>query len=137
MVSQMRLKDWQTHFSEFISERRKHRFSWGKNDCCLFAADSTLAVTGKDFASDYRGTYNDEASASTLIQSFGSLENLCTALTGIQPVSAAYADIADVVLASYAGRELLAIANGVHVLAVSGEGLINLPLSVCTKTWKI
>lgn len=133
----MRLQNWQSFFSEFIEHRKHSRFSWGKNDCCLFAADSTLAITGKDFAAKYRGVYNDETSALALIGKFGSLEQLCSTLTGIAPIAASYADVGDVVLAKYAGRELLAVANGIHVLAVGSEGIIMLPLSTCTKTWKI
>lgn len=133
----MRLQNWQTLFAKFIDQRRRMKFSWGKNDCCLFSADSVLTITGKDFAEAYRGTYSDEASAQRLIAQFGSLEQLCSSLMNITPVNATYADIGDVVLASYAGRELLGVANGVHALAVSSEGIILLPLAVCTKTWKV
>ena len=137
MVLQMRLRNWQCLFADFVTRRRHEKFSWGKNDCCLFAADSTLTITGNDFAAAYRGSYSDETSAMALIAEFGSLEQLCSTLTGIAPISAVYADVGDIVIAKYAGRELLAVSNGIHVLAVGSEGMIILPLAVCTKTWKI
>src|ERR1700743_3011421 len=44
-------------------------FAWGKQDCCLFAADGVQAITGVDIAEDFRGKYTDQASAFALIES--------------------------------------------------------------------
>jgi hypothetical protein len=65
-----RAKHWATRaFHEFLLARAKTPFawSWGTNDCCLFAADAVQAITGVDIADDFRGLYDDEASAFALI----------------------------------------------------------------------
>ena len=46
-----------------IAERRLMPFARGTNDCCMFAADAVLAMTGRDLAADWRGTYSDDRGA--------------------------------------------------------------------------
>lgn len=43
-------------------------FEWGKNDCCLFVVDWLIRLGYPDFASDYRGYYNDRRTAAKRIR---------------------------------------------------------------------
>ena len=59
---------WDTRaFNQYLLDKKDSEFAWGENDCCLFAANSILAITGTDIADDFRGKYTDEASAFELI----------------------------------------------------------------------
>jgi hypothetical protein len=51
----------------FLSRAAARGFRWGKHDCMLFAADWVLALTGRDPAAAWRGTYFDEASAAGIV----------------------------------------------------------------------
>jgi hypothetical protein len=53
-----RKKNWPVLLSEFIERRRFEPFCWGRQDCCIFAADWILLATGEDLAAKWRGTYS-------------------------------------------------------------------------------
>lgn len=133
----MRLPDWQVHFERFIEEHRTLPFAWGKHDCCLFAANSVFAITGIDYAKDFRDTYNSTSSAARVIAKFGDLESVAIHLLGYPPVSVMYADIGDVILTNQDGRDLLAVCNGSTMLAPGEHGLVTLETYTGLRTWKI
>lgn len=133
----MRLQNWQIHFEKFIADNRKAPFVWGKHDCCLFAANSVLAITGIDYAKDFRNSYDSAISAAKLIAEFGGLDGVASKLLNAQPVPVGYADVGDVLLASQEGRGLLAVCNGSTMLAPGLDGLITLETYTALKTWKI
>lgn len=66
-----RLPNWQFKLTAFIESRRWTPFGWGVNDCCLFACDGALAITGTDFAADYRGRYKTALGAKRLLMRNG------------------------------------------------------------------
>jgi len=68
----MRREDWPERLAALLAERERLPFAWGERDCCLFAADCVLAVTGVDPAAELRGTYATAGEAGTLLfQRFG------------------------------------------------------------------
>lgn len=71
----MRNRDWTTQLATTIKAAIERPFSWGEFDCCLFAADCSMAVCGTDPATLYRGRYTTEAGAKRLLKkNHGSLE---------------------------------------------------------------
>lgn len=71
----MRNRDWTTQLAELIKAASERPFSWGEFDCCLFAADSAMAVCGVDPAAQYRGRYRTETGAKRLLKKIhGSLD---------------------------------------------------------------
>jgi len=52
-----RYPDWRTRLSAYLYEVAHKPFQWGEHDCALFAAGAVHAMTGEDFAADYRGKY--------------------------------------------------------------------------------
>jgi hypothetical protein len=50
-----RYEDWPQRLVAAIEAARGRPFSWGAMDCCLFAADVVLAMTGVDYAAGFRG----------------------------------------------------------------------------------
>ncbi|MEJ5079806.1 DUF6950 family protein [Ochrobactrum sp. MYb379] len=52
-----RYHDWRTRLSAYLYEVAHKPFQWGVHDCALFAAGAVEAMTGEDFAADYRGKY--------------------------------------------------------------------------------
>lgn len=66
-----RANDWPTRLAEFLLSKRSEPFQWGKNDCCLFAADAILAMGGNDVAKDVRGRYTTAIGARRIMRNLG------------------------------------------------------------------
>ena len=49
-------------------------FVWGKNDCCLMAANYYVAIHGIDYAAMFRGKYNTAIGAYRLLSKAGGME---------------------------------------------------------------
>lgn len=132
----MRLIDWQLRFSDFIVGRCAQPFAWGQNDCCLFAADAVLAMTGSDFAGEARGAYADIKGAMRMTEARGGLRAIATEALG-ESVPALMASVGDVVLLVNEGRELLGICNGTNAVGPGSDGLAVLGMEAALAAWKV
>lgn len=99
----MRRHDWPQRLEECVDAARWRSFEYGAFDCCLFAADCVLAMTGTDCAAPFRG-YESKIAAYRLIAEHGSLQGLLTSVLG-EPVQPAFARRGDVVIAEIATIE--------------------------------
>ena len=64
-----RRTDWRQRLRAFALSRHREPFAWGQNDCALFAADATAALTGHDFGAPFRGTYASAREALRVLHS--------------------------------------------------------------------
>lgn len=129
----MRLPDWPERLAEFFESRRKAAFSWGQNDCCLFAADAVLAVTGEDPAKGRR-TYSTERGAARVIAKAGGMRDLVP----YQDKPVGFAQRGDVVLAEQDGRQTLGVVAGNGMYAAPGaEGIVFRPMSEAIAAFEI
>lgn len=131
----MRLRTWQSALDALIVERMGSPFAWGSNDCCMFAADAVLAITGRDPAEDLRGTYSDERGARRLIQANGGLTSIAAARSGPE-VAVAHARVGDVVLGVTDGRESLGICTGRGWHGPGIDGLGWQPMEKALRAWR-
>lgn len=67
---------------ELVLDRHDKPFVWGIRDCCLWAADAVHAVTGRDMASDLRGSYWSARQAMRVVRDLGGLPALVTSRMG-------------------------------------------------------
>lgn len=93
----------------FIESRRHAPFKWGENDCCLFAADWVLELTGDDHAKQYRGKYSDEKGAARIIKRRGGMRAFAQDLK--ERANVRLAQRGDVVLAVIDERETYGVAD--------------------------
>lgn len=70
--------------NDFIGAQRDIPFQWGRQDCCLFAANWVWHVTGVDPAAAWRGMYEDEDGARAIWGAYGGIQRLVWA--AIQPL---------------------------------------------------
>lgn len=110
-------------------------FEWGKNDCCLFAADAIKAMTDADPAEPLRG-YSSALAAQRLVEEAGGLQEFVSQFLG-EPVSPLMAAVGDVVLLENEGRDLLGICNGTNVIGAGAHGLSVLGMGSARAAWKI
>lgn len=131
----MRNRDWTTRLHDTIKAAIERPFSWGEYDCCLFAADCSLAVCGKDPAAEYRGKYTTEVGAKRLLKKqHGSLEAAWDAY--FIRVPPAFIQRGDVALYEGPGGQSVAVywANDYWSVAEDGAGRIACtPLAV----WRV
>lgn len=122
--------------ADVFYERLETPFIWGKNDCCLFAADCAFAATGVDPAEKFRGTYDDAVSALRLTSKLGGMENIAAISFGPE-ISPALASFGDIGLIENFGRPCLAVYGGEYFHAPGEDGLKIFPVEQCLRAWRL
>jgi hypothetical protein len=126
---------WRAALHALISARLAEPFAWGRNDCCLWAADAVLATTGIDHAAGLRGTYSTAAGAVGVLADLGGLEAVgAQAGAQIAPLMAAEGDIG---LLQMDDREMLAVCCGPGWLAPTAAGLALCQLEDARMAWRV
>lgn len=131
----MRLPDWQLRLAAFYKERASMPFEWGRNDCCMFAADAVAAMTGWDFAAEVEG-YTTALQAERVLKARGGLRAVASDALG-DPIPPLMATVGDVVLMENEGRELLAICNGTNAIGPGAEGVAVLDMAAALAAWRV
>lgn len=129
-----RLPDWQARFGAFMESRRLAPFAWGSNDCCSFAGDCLLAITGVDPGVGHRD-YDDAIGGARALESFGGVGGVGDALFGA-PVPPLLARVGDIGMVTLDGRDSLAVCNGETWVGVGLEGLVPMPLEAASRAWR-
>ena len=128
-----RLTDWPDRLYTRIEAAKMRPFSWGRNDCALFAADCVLALTGVDPVAELRGRYACAFGAARALKRFcgGGLEDAVPIIAGridAREVMPAFARRGDVGLVDNDGRPALAVFLGARLAAPHFQkGLAMLP----------
>lgn len=133
----VRPADWPQRLAAFIEARRARAFSWGEQDCALFAADWACALGHDDPAVSLRGQYASARDAAQLVHRLGGLGRLVSDCGFIEWQHPSMAQRGDVALLDNAGRELLAIVNGAQAVAPAEHGLVWLPMGQALRAWML
>jgi len=134
----VRPENWTEVLADEVALASSQPFVWGKLDCCLFAANVVLAITGKDFASEFRGHYSTAAGAKKALikHGRGSIKETMTAKFG-KPRTPLMARRGDFVLAATALGDSLGVCVGASAAFKSPEGVVCLRLDQCLCSWRI
>lgn len=136
----IRREDWPQRLDDAIAVARVQPFVWGEHDCCLFAADCVLAMTGHDPAADWRGRYDDSEGAYALLteRHGGDLAAAVDAALGERLSGPAFAQRGDVVMIDTPlGLALGVCAGRFHVVPTRPRGLIAFRLSQALAAWRV
>jgi hypothetical protein len=140
---------WQESLHGYFLRRQNEPFQWGTMDCCLFACDAVLELTGIDLAADFRGKYDSLLTAVKAMAAFVRVqaeEDLVEAVAvkiaehfQIEEVPVLMAQRGDVVLLdSPLGKGLgLVGLRGTHAHCTGADGLVDVPLPECLRAWRI
>jgi hypothetical protein len=126
---------WRTALDALVAARMTQPFEWGKQDCCLWAADCVLASTGIDHATDVRGSYSSAAGALRVLAELGGIE--AVAGRAGEPIPPLAAGVGDIGLIALDDRALLAVCLGAVWLAPTARGLAAHPLPEATQAWRV
>jgi len=117
----MMREDWVEVMGEQIEAARDKPFKWGEHDCCLFAANVVLAMTGEDYAKPYRGKYKTAKGAFRLLKKRSLADTLTKHLDPVE-----HCNRGDVALISgnIVGQvfDILGICVGMRVALVKEDG---------------
>lgn len=134
----MRHNDWPALMAEAIKKAGKQGFSWGENDCCLFACDVVLAITGVDYAEEFRGRYKTEIGAARALKNIGagSLIDTVDKIVG-ERKPLARAMRGDFVLTSQNGNDMLGICLGEYSAFLCEKGFYYEKTLQCKSSWSV
>lgn len=139
-----RSDDWVIRLEAFFSDLAYQTFTWGVNDCALFACSGVQAMTGEDMAADFRGTYNSEITAARAMWNYagGGLDEVCEKMAtahSIKEVPRLCAQRGDVVLVDHPGGESLALVSlsGTEAIGIGVDGPTRVPMENWLRAWRI
>jgi hypothetical protein len=156
---------WQELLHNYLLRRQREAFQWGTMDCCLFACDAILELTGVDLAADFRGKYDSLLSAVRAMKRFTTEVTEVTEeitklpnyqitnsedpvemvaikiarIHGIEEVPVLMAQRGDILLLdSPLGKGLGILGlRGTHVHCAGPDGVVDVPLKECLRAWRI
>lgn len=116
----------------FLAARQNMPFSWGQNDCVLFAAGAIRALTGRDALADI-GAWSNQREALARLKELGGLAAAVDGvLTALPPALAQRGDIG--MIESQRGPALVVVCG--LTLAGPGEhGIEHLPREALIQSW--
>lgn len=132
----MRKLNWAIALQNQITEFNQKQFEWGTHDCCTFAADCVLAMTGHDKMAKYRGGYKSLLGAQKKINKAGGLEAAITAELG-EPKQATYAKRGDVIYFISPLGATAGICVGSRIAAPAISGIAYTPISEAIFAWDV
>lgn len=131
-----RFEEWPRRLNDAIEAARAQPFIWGQHDCCLFVAGCVDAMTGGNYAAEYKGKYATAEDAAALLESKGGIE----AIIGqtLKEVAINFAQRGDVVLLDIDGSPLgIVDLSGMRIAAVGPLGLKFVSIRMAQKAWKV
>ncbi len=138
-----RYPDWPSRLERYLQAARGRPFSWGENDCALFACGAVAAMTGEDPAARFRAGYRSLAGARKTLARFagGGLAETAARLAaayGKAEVAPLRAQRGDLCLArGLEGIDGLGVCIGPGALFNTPEGWVTLPLGELDRAWRI
>jgi len=138
---------WDTvAYHDFLLNTADSPFKFGVFDCCLFAAEGILAMTGVDVAAEFRGTYTDLPGALKAIKKITGGTTVtdaaayCAEKAGMEQLAHPLkAQRGDLVIVDNEGTLIAGLVhlNGRDVISVGETGLIRLPITNVQKAWRV
>lgn len=134
-----RFSNWPEALATEIARVWAKPFVWGDNDCCLFAANCAVAITGSDIAASFRG-YSTFEEASAILDRFDGVAGLAEAVArryGLPEITPAKARRGDVCLLDAGKGETLGVCAGDRIVCPGFRGLVAYPLLQGIRAWGI
>jgi hypothetical protein len=137
-VVRVRRQDWPLRLNAWLENIRERPFAWGVNDCALGAADAVFAMTGVDYAVEFRQAYFSKRNAVQLLAARGGLEVLVTQALGEPLDGPRLAQRGDLVLVDTESEgPALAVVIGAAAVAPGPGGATFVPMPQWRKAWRV
>lgn len=141
MMQIIRLPDWPGRLAALVDARLQQPFAWGSNDCCAFAGDAVLQITGTDVLAGLRGMWRTRKDAARVLRNLGGMRAAVSSVLG-RSVDPAFARRGDVVLIDTGSHErlsrsILAVSLGGRCVAPTAKGLKTIPPDFVATAWRV
>jgi hypothetical protein len=134
----MRVCGWVSLLAARLEAVRDIPFAWGHHDCATWAFDLRRDLTGgEDVAALWRGRYTTALGAQRIMRKLGwqNIEAMGRDLLGDPLATPLLAQRGDLVLG---GEDpAFGVCAGARAVFISPDGLVQLPLSVCSLAWRV
>ncbi len=130
---------WPEAFASEIAHAYRLPFVWGSNDCCLFACNCILAITGVDVAAPFRG-YRTRQEAMVVLEKLGGVGGVAETVArnhDIRMIPALLARRGDVCLLNAGRGDTLGVCIGDWIVAPGPKTLTAFPLLQGIRAWEI
>ena len=128
-----RLSNWEEILSEYIESKRFEPFEYGLNDCCTFASDAIVAMTGVDPIPEFRGKYDSLLSSAKGLKTIGNGNLESTMDSKFTEVPIGNAQRGDLAFFD----DSVGIVYGSFAWFVSDDGLERVPRNLWDKAWSV
>lgn len=140
MTAAAKRPDWEFRLEFHINASVHRVFRYGAFDCCTFAADAILAMTGADIMWNLRN-YSGAKAAKVLLKSLGGLEAAAESVArenGMDEVHPIKAQRGDMVMLC-GNRPAIGIVglDGYWAVIPSTRGLYSVPLNLFARAWRV
>ena len=125
---------------DFIEGRRGRPFSWGDNDCAMFAADWVLKQTGIDPLAPFRGRYSTAAGSVRALRRYGTGELISTWTSSVgAPLASVRLAMRGDVVAKAMGEagDAIGIVVDHRAVFVAPNELRFEPVESCRLAWRV
>lgn len=132
--------DYIQRLAEYLANVKQTPFAWGEHDCCQFAGNAVLAMTGTDPMAQYRERYTTEVGAEQVLsnEGFDSLKDAITDALGITPTTNTKRAVrGDIALIQLDDEQVCGVVFGKGVFTTGTNGLTFKPRSTLVCIWKL
>jgi len=133
----MRLKGWEQRLHKVTVAALMNPFVRGQNDCCTFAADVILALTGVDHVSEFRGTYSDKRGAYKVLSELDCRDVDDLADRYLPNIEVSELQRGDIAMFEGEDGKFLAVCTGYTCVAPTRIGLVHSPTQLALKAWRV
>lgn len=126
---------WQPRLVAYLAEVGRADFAYGRNDCALFAAGAVQAMTGEDFAAEWRGRYTTLRGGLRLLRAAGHSDHVALAAAHFPPVSRPRPG--DLAVVQTADGPALGIVQGASVYLRGVDRILMAPVADATQFFEV
>lgn len=131
----MRRADWEPALAAYVSATERDPHAYGVHDCALDAADAVRAMTGIDYAAEFRGRYRSAAGAVRALRDRGRGSLEATLDAKFQPVAIGFARRGD--LALHEGAIGIVMGPFALFLVEGAAERVRVPRGLWEKAWAV
>lgn len=123
----MRKDGWRNLLIAHLSRVVRLPFEMGQHDCALFAAGCVEAMTGADYAADFRGRYKTLKGGIRVLRKAGFDDHIALAASHFEEIAPAFAGVGDLAAVDTPDGLALGVVQGagVYVLGLDGLGVVS------------
>lgn len=133
----MRLPDWKSRLIAFVSDAARTPFQPGVHDCALFSAGAVLAMTGVDYAANWRGRYTTLTGGLRVLRKAGFADHIDLAARTFDEVHPAFADLGDLAVIPTPEGDVLGVVQGEMIYGLNKGGIAYTPRVRATRAFRV